>query len=361
MTDSLAPQTLEFKEDFEGAKQHWLAFWQQEIIDRPCCSIRAPRDGAGPAPWPHYMAGAREDFGPIIERVLESTATVYHAGEAMPNYVPSFGPDQMAAWLGCELEFEAAEFGTNWAVPCVDDWESALPITLDPENYWWKRSLAFMEALGGACAGKLLIAHLDLHSNADTLVAMRLPAKLCMDFYDCPELVDRAMADVRALYAPIYEGLYDAARMGEYGTLGWVQAYHPVRTNTIQCDFAALIGKEHFRRFVLPALEEEAAYLGHCCYHLDGPECLIHLDDLCAIDGLDCIQWTTGARNAAFIEWMDLLKEIQAKGTSLWVPCNTEGIRIYHRELDPTRVWYDCYAPSEKAADETLRWLVENT
>jgi hypothetical protein len=111
----------------------------------------------------------------------------------------------------------------------------------------------------------------------------------------------------------------------------------------------------------MPALEEEAAYLGHCVYHYDGPECLVHLDDICSIDGLDCIQWTSGARNRPFIEWIDLLKTIQSKGVSLWVPCTTEEIRICHRELRPNMVFYDCRAPSQKAAEETLQWLVTNT
>ena len=38
--------------------------------------------------------------------------------------------------------------------------------------------------------------------------------------------------------------------MAQTGACGWVTAYHPVRTNTIQCDYAALIGPEHFREML---------------------------------------------------------------------------------------------------------------
>ena len=58
---------------------------------------------------------------------------------------------------------------------------------------------------------------------------------------------------------------------------------------------------------------------------------------------------------------MDLLHEIQSKGVSVWVPCNTEDIKIYHKELKPNMVFYDCWAPSQKAAEDTLKWLVTNT
>jgi hypothetical protein len=361
MASDASSLSLELKPDFHAAQQRWLAFWAHELLDRPCCVMRAPKQGAPTAPAPPYMAGAREDFGPVIEQILAWARSVYWGGDAIPCYSPSFGPDQMAAWLGAELHFPAQSFGTNWVVPSIDDWQEALPITLDPNNYWWRRMLDFCAALAQAFAGKMLVAHVDLHSNLDALAALRGPQRLCLDLIEQPEIIDRAMQQVRALYVPIYDSIYQAGQMAGQGTLGWLPAYHPQRTNTIQCDFAALIGPAHFRRWALPALEEEAAYLGHCVFHLDGPECLVHLDDLCAVAGIDCIQWVPGARNEPFMRWLDLLKHIQAKGLSVWVPCNTEELKIYHRELKPNLVCYDCWAPSQQAAEEALEWLVRNT
>ena len=355
------PPSLELKPDLEAATQRWLAFWEQDIIDRPVCNMRAPKTGVPGVGGPPYLAGAREDFGPIIQQALDSAACVWWGGDAIPNYVPSFGPDQMAAWIGADLRFDERGYGTNWVVACVEDWNDWLPLKLDESNPWWTRFLAFMRALAEACRGKLLLTHVDLHSNADLLAAMREPAHLCLDMYDIPETIDRAMADARALFNTIYDAIYEAGNMAEYGTLGWVPAYHPVKTNTIQCDFAALVGPKQFQRWVLPALEAEAAHLEHCVYHYDGPECLVHLDDICSIKGLDCIQWTTGARNAAFMEWMDLLKQIQAKGKSLWIPCSIEEMKLYHKELKPNQLFYDCYAGSEEEGEAALEWLVRNT
>lgn len=354
--------TLELKPDLAEATERWLAFWNHEIIDRPVCVIRAPLDEKAPGPnWPPYMAGAHGDMRAVAEQVLEASSKLWYGGEAVPSYTPSFGPDMMAAWLGAKLEFPKDNYGTSWAVPCIDDWEAALPIKLDPNNAWWQRMLEFCRILADTFRGNMAVAHLDLHSNMDTLLAMRGGDRLCMDLVDTPEIIDRAMADVRALYVPIYDALYDAGNMAATGTTGWVHAYHPIRTNTIQCDFAALIGPRQFRKWAMPALEEEAAHLGHCVYHLDGPECLVHVPDLCAIPGLDCIQWVHGARNKAFIEWMDLLKDIQSRGVAVWIPCTLEEIPVYHRELKPELLYYETWAPSRKAAEDTLRWLRDNT
>lgn len=352
---------LALKPDAAEATSRWLAFWDQELIDRPCCVIRTRRQGVDPVPGLPYMAGARDDFRGVAERALAHAESIWWGGEAMPSYTPSFGPDMFAAWLGAELCFDESGYGTSWVEACVSDWDAYLPIILDESNEWWTRMRAFCSTLAEVFDGRLLVTHLDLHSNMDALAALREPAHLCMDMMDIPETVSEAMRQVRGLYAPVYDTLYRAARMDLTGTCGWVPAYHPVRTNTIQCDFAALIGPAHFRQFVLPALEEEAAYLGHCVYHLDGPECLVHVDDLCGIDHLDCIQWTTGARNKPFIEWLDLLKAIQAKGKSVWVPCTAEDIRIFHRELDPSRAFYVCSAPDQAAGERVLDWLAANT
>jgi 5-methyltetrahydrofolate--homocysteine methyltransferase len=353
---------LAFKPNYFEAEERWLAFWDHELIDRPCCLVTALKENAGELPPPPpYMSGAREDFGPIVDALLARAGATWYGGEAMPAYTPSFGPDMYAAWLGADLEFDKDNYGTNWVVPIIEDWATDLPLRLAEDSPWWQRMLAFCKALGDAFAGKMLVAHLDLHSNMDALSALRLPERLCMDMMDVPGLIEQAVNQVTELYPVIYDALYEAAGMGRCGTTGWVPAFHPEKTNTIQCDFAALIGPDHFRRFVMPSLEREAAYLGHTVYHLDGPECLVHVDDLCSIPGLDCIQWVCGARNKPFIEWMDLLKTIQSKGVAVWVPCNAENIKVFHRELDPALLFYVCSVRSQAEGEEVLRWLTRNT
>ena len=173
---------LTLKPDLAEAEKRWLAFWEHELIDRPLCAVTAPRDGVARAAFPPYMAGAREAFGPVAAQALAAAEAVYWAGEAIPCYSPSFGPDM-----------------------------------------------------------------------------------------------------------------------------------------------------------------------------------LVHLDDACAIPGLEWIQWQPGVRNGPFIKWLDLLKRTQSKGVAVYVPCSVDDIKVYHRELNPALVYYHCSAPTQTAADGILQWLGENT
>lgn len=353
---------LAYKPDFAAAKWRWAAFWEHEIIDRPLCWVQAPLDGAAQAPHPAYLAGWNDDFAEAAQQYDAYAAGTYFAGESIPIFTPSFGPEMFGAWIGADLErSEHSKDATSWAVPFVEDWREELPIRFDPNNTWWRRTLEFVTTAAHIGRGKFLVSMLDTHSNADGLASIREPALLCMDFLDTPELMHQAMRDVRAVYEPTYDALWKAAYGPEYGSAGWLPYYCEGKFGTTQCDFAIMVSPALFNEFFLPALEEEWAYLDHSAYHYDGPGALVHLDSILAAKDLDSIQWTPGSGAKPFIEWMDLLKVMQAAGKSLYIPTGPEEIKIYHRELKPELCCYQLSCSSQKEADDTLKWLVDHT
>jgi hypothetical protein len=150
--------------------------------------------------------------------------------------------------------------------------------------------------------------------------------------------------------------------MAKYGSVGWTPFYCRGKFATIQCDFACMISPPMCRRFVIPALAEEAAHLDACTYHYDGPGALVHFDDICAIPDIHVIQWVQGAGRGSHLDWVDLLKRFQAAGKGLDVAASFEQAKVLHRELRPERVLYQLGGLRTRAdAEAAIRWFEKNT
>ncbi len=88
------------------------------------------------------------------------------------------------------------------------------------------------------------------------------------------------------------------------------------RTAKVQCDSSAGFSPSMFRRFVVPALSEQCRWLDNSLYHLDGLQCIVHVDELLSIPELDAIQWTAGAGRPGGGDpsWYPLYRRIMAGG-----------------------------------------------
>lgn len=104
---------LQYKPDFSEACKYWDAFWQSEIIDRPCIAIIAPQDGCIRAPAPPYMAGSDGQYEAAVRQFDHWAAITFFGGEAIPFFDDSFGPDQFSTFIGAELDSSKKKFGTT--------------------------------------------------------------------------------------------------------------------------------------------------------------------------------------------------------------------------------------------------------
>jgi hypothetical protein len=351
---------LSFKPNLDDAIEHWRAFWNQDIIGRPCCAVTAPRDGVERPPGAPGQVLPDTDFEALLDQAEARLAATYFAGEAMPLFEPSFGPDQAAAFLGARLDWSPDSSSTTWSKPFVEDWAEVLPLTLG--GHVWERFVELHRKAGQRGDGKFCVGMLDFHSNFDWLAAIRDPVPLCTDLLDCPDLVHRAMANVRELHPVVYNTLYEAAGMADKGTGGWLPYWCEGRYVTTQCDFCCLLSPAQFAEFVLPALEEECSSVDHSVYHYDGPVALQHFDAITGISALDGIQWQPGAGDKPMTEWVELLQRFQARGKNVFVRCSAEELKeVFHPALKPNLVFYSVGVESEREADELLRWLTRNT
>lgn len=347
------PKPLSTKPDLEDAARRWDAYFAGELIDRPVVCVTAPREGMSGAPGSNYHERVFGDLDDIILRARRSAEATYYGGEALPYFPLSFGPDETAAFCGAELGWSDESGDTNWSIPLVEDWSTALPLRLREDNPLWQRMLSFYRRAAELLDGILYLSTLDLHTNMDLLAALRGPQRLCTDLLDQPEMIDRAMASARAIFPLVWEATARAGRMAECGYVG--------PAATLQCDFSCMISPAMFRRWVLPALEEEAAIVGRVVYHWDGPGALVHTADLLASPRLHTLSYVPGEGHGSHLDHLDLLKRVQAGGKAVQVWGPPEQMQALHHELRPEKTMYCTNCATQSEAEALLEWFVKHT
>lgn len=351
---------LKYKPDFPEAKKYWEAYWNKEIIDRPCVYITAPKDPAKPVSRPPYMSGIKGNYNEALTQFEHWAETTHFLGEAIPSFDISYGPDEFAAFVGAELHL-AAEENTSWVTPFITDWNNAeINLNENPSSVW-RRMQDYLKFAADFSENKFIINTVDFHTNLDLLSAIRGPQNLCMDLLDCPDEVELALMKARKLFPIVYNKLYDIGKMKERGTTSWLPFYCKDKFAVIECDFVCMISPSDSRRFLIPALTEEAEFLDHSIFHLDGMNALVHLDDILPIKAIDGIQWVPGDGRPPMLDWMDLLKKIQNHGKGLFIQATPEEVKLFHKELKPEGVFYMVEASSSKEAENLLNWLKTNT
>ena len=347
---------MKYKPNFEETKKYSKAFWQMEVIDRPLIAVTAPKDPKDLPQWVPYLTGAKDgDFLSGAKRYAAFAEKMYFAGEAVPAFECSFGPDQYAAFFGGHITL-AEDGGTSWVHPFKDTLEGVkLELDTKPGSYFnmLKRG---MKACADYAKGDFLINMIDLHGNIDALSAMRGPQNLCMDLYDATDAVVEAQRQVVDTYPYVVGELAKAAQMDKYGYTGWAPTFSEERFAVLQCDFSCMPGPEFVRKYILPELEREASFLKNSVYHFDGKEALGHMDDILAADWIKVIQWVPGSGAPRSLDWMDLLKKIQKAGKGLWLyDWSADEIKARHKELKPEGLIFSCGVGTPQEADALIK------
>lgn len=340
-----------YKPDFDRVKEYFRAFWAREAMDRPLLAVTAPKnDRAVPVP---YLAGARDgNFADALLKYRSYAENTYFAGEALPAFECSFGPDQYAAFFGGQITFGK---DTSWVEPFLPDIGEDLLLDRS-ETGLLNRLLAFIAKGAELSGGDFLISMIDLHSNIDALSAARGTQNFLFDLYDSEEAVIRQTQNMLRVYDEIVDSVAAAGRMQERGYIGWAPTYSEEKFAVVQCDVSCMMSPEMVRKFAIPAIEYEAGHLKHCVYHYDGKGALGHLDDILAIPEIEIIQWVPGSGEPRTIEWMDLLHKIQKAGKGLWIYDWTPGEIVARcRELDPAGLLFSVSTASPKEADDLIK------
>jgi hypothetical protein len=349
------------------------AFWKRELEEYPLMWVTAPKTKNAPPPLPD-PADINEKWTNVelgIAHAENDLQRTYFAGDALPVHNPWLGPDQFAAWLGCELTLRVSEF-TSWVKPLVKDWSQHQRFEIDQENKWWKLYLEMLKASVEAGKGKWVTAYPDLHCGIDAFAAIRGPENFLMDMLTEPDSLVRPMKEMTRLFKYVFDLTSGIILAGGQGTSNWTMGWSDRRFMCVgHNDVSCMISSELFDKFGREDTEACVNFTDACMYHLDGPGQIPHLPMLLEMKKINCVQWVQGAGNPVPTNWLDLLKRIQKSGKTvqvLYLPNHggdadiRKEIEVLCNELDPYRLffWIMCNSPEEadfliEHAKETCR------
>jgi hypothetical protein len=346
-----------YKQDWEKAKIKFNEYWAGENHDRPLLQITAPRHGykKKEVKAPEKLQDRWMDLEYIIKSGREEMNATFYGAEAFPMIWPNLGPDIFGATFGGDIVFEET---TSYAKPFVNEWSKLDKLVFDHDNKWWKKIKSMTEEIAADAKGDYFVGITDIHPGADGLVSIRGPERLCMDLYDCPDIVKQRIFDLLPAFREQLDTLYEITSRNLPGSSNWMGVWHPDKWYVTSSDFITMISPDMFEEFILPELTEEIEWLnGRTIFHLDGPGALKHLDALLEIPKLAGIQWVYGAGQPTAAHWIPVLKRIQDAGKLIHVNIVPEDLDVLLEELRPEGVMY-CLpekCDSEYDAGELIR------
>ena len=307
---------------WDEAVRNYEVFWRG-ALNRPIVdmigSVAPEDDKRGAPPDAPYLTQATCHLDLPPARWLDAyeydlAGQVFH-GDSFPQIrLDSFGPGVAAAFLGARLDNST---GRVWFHPAEKLPIADLHFEYDPDNYWFNKVRALMDAAARRWQGEVLVGMPDLGGVLDVLSTFLPGEELLLALYDEPEEVKRCCNEIQALWFRLYDELAAVVAPSARGGGTWAGFLTPGKVRSgymYQCDFCYMISPPHFRDFVLPTLEADCKRTVHNSYHLDGAGELPHLDMLLGIPDLHLIQWVPGDGAAPEHTWTELHRRILRAG-----------------------------------------------
>lgn len=323
-----------WKSNWRQTKQHFIDWWKHEglllyIWDVPGVDhlheeVAHPGEAADieyfythpqwRARWNHYLL-SRQRF----------------PADTFPVAETNIGPGSLALFIGSEAGLSE---DTVWFKPCIDrdDPESHPPLYFNAESRWWRITEETLRACLILSQGSYLVGCPDLIENIDIVAALRDPQLLLMDMIERPDWVIEKVWEVNDIYFAAYQKIYDMVKLADGSScFAAFRLWGPGKTAKVQCDTSAMFSQQMFSKFVVPALTAQCEWLDHSMFHLDGHQCIRHLDLLLEIDALDAIEWTPDPQvpTGGDAEWYPMYRKILEAGKSV------QAVGVNVEEVEP--------------------------
>jgi hypothetical protein len=118
-----------------------------------------------------------------------------------------------------------------------------------------------------------------------------------------------------------------------------------------------MISPDMFGEFYIPYAKKQIESLDYVLYHLDGPSCICHADQLIALEKLNCIQWVPGAGQAPQHDerWFPLYRKIFDGGKGLQLSLKADKIVDFVKRFGSKGVYIITSTKSESQGRELMQ------
>ena len=368
---------LQYKDDWNRAKQNLLAFWQGEDIGRPCMIVFAPREDSEitfpelqHGPWTGSLAKFSDDDHDAIKkwwidpqenynRMVYWFENTYFGGEAVPATYTNWGASAAAAFFGSTPVFSKTSV---WYTEVIRNWEQWKWEFDKHTNVWWKTIYEITHYLSEHADGRYFVGMPEFGNAADNLSLMRGMDNLAIDCIEDPEVIERAIDFMEKHWIDLHEELFQLTRKvnDEGGVLPWMSLWAPGRIDQLACDFSTVLSPQMFRDYFVPDINKLGAWTEYGMYHLDGPACIHnHLDTLLEVECIKAIEFTPGAGAPPTLtqEYIPYYQRILESGKRLYLLAEPKEVQPLCEAIPSKGLMLCSHAPSQKAADD----MIENT
>lgn len=347
---------MRYKNDWDMAKKRLTAFWNRDIVDRCCVSVKAYEKVDDPIVYLEPQTDEERvqhwtDPELIIKRNRIRMEHTYYGGEAFPAIFVNLGASGHAGFF----KGEKHHFGDSvWFFPSLEDPDT---LEFDENSFMYRKTLELAEAYAADSRGDYIVSMPDTSGNADALSHLMGPEELLPAMLEEPESVQRALKKIETAYERIMREVYDIVRdVNEGGScIDWLSTWAPGFHAQMQSDMSVMISNPMFKEFVMPELQRQCEFLEYPLYHFDGIEQVRHLDDLLSIPNLRAIQWTQVAGQPPCTDFIPELRKIQAAGKNLLIIIRPDQIETLMENLSSRGLFLVTTAPSKEDADAIIK------
>lgn len=303
----------------------YRAFWQREPVERPLVGFTL----RGWFPLEEYSATRAWQSAHYLtpdmvhpEEFLQDEERLLREGEIMEDdIIRGDSPAAavipwLAATIGSPLRIlPGSLLGEERTLP----WEALEDIRLDRENPWFRKYLAFADALVQFAQGRFPVSHGALLGPSDLMAQLRGHTQSILDLWEAPDRSSRLLWQLAAIFQEITEAIWERLPRFHGGYFdGMYQLWAPGPILRLQEDASGVYSPRLYRQFLQPIDRHLAGQFANSFIHLHSTSMFL-LDAFLEVEELGCFEINNDASGPPLEQMIPYFRMVQSAGRSLLI------------------------------------------